>query len=220
MTDTYINIRQVLDNLLTDPMMRDLSLERAVNYAVEFIRIVGMPALFEERLSDIEVHKHKGLLPCDLYEIIQVKSKCGPAYIYATSSFENVSGLTYKVQGRIIFTSLPDDILEIAYTAIKTDEDGFPLIPDNASFVRALELYIQKKWFTILFNSSKLPQAVLNNTQQEYSFAVAQAQSNLVKLSIDQFESIKNMWNTIIPRNNKHIQGFDTLNAPEVIRTH
>ena len=34
----YISIRQVLDNLMDNPLLQDLSLERAVNYAVRFIQ--------------------------------------------------------------------------------------------------------------------------------------------------------------------------------------
>lgn len=45
----YISIRQVLDNLMDNPLLQDLSLERAVNYAVRFIQKVGMPSIFLEK---------------------------------------------------------------------------------------------------------------------------------------------------------------------------
>lgn len=31
---TYISIRQIMDDLLAHPMLQDLTLERAINYAV------------------------------------------------------------------------------------------------------------------------------------------------------------------------------------------
>ena len=92
------------------------------------------------------------------------------------------------------------------------------MIPDNGTFPRALELYIQKRYFTILFNSSKLPLNVLQNVQQEYAFYVGQAQSDLVRPSLDEMESIKNMWTTLIQKNYKHADGFKTLNTPEVLK--
>ena len=56
------------------------------------------------------------------------------------------------------------------------------------------------------------------NTQQEYAFYVGQAQNDLVRLSIDQMESFKNMWNTLIPKVYKHADGFKTVNNPEILK--
>ena len=220
----YISIRQILDDLLADDMMRGLSLERAVNYAVEFIKVVGMPPIFEHKVACVPIHNHRGELPCDLYKIIQVKDPKGFAYIASTGSFSNANypwgyeAYTYVVKENIIFTSTKEIDVEVAYTAIKVDDDGFPMIPDNGTFPRALELYIQKRYFTILFNSSKIPLNVLQNVQQEYAFYVGQAQSDLVRPSLDEMESIKNMWTTLIQKNYKHADGFKTLNTPEVLK--
>lgn len=220
----YISVRQILDDLLADDMMRGLSLERAVNYAAEFMQVVGMPPEFENKVEKVEIENWRGKLPCDLYEIVQVKDPKGFAYISAEGSFGNRNhpyqypAFTYNVKGDIIFTSTKDIDLLVSYLAIPTDDSGFPLIPENAAYVRALELYIQKRYFTILFNNGKINQNVLANTQQEYAFYVGQAQSDLVRPSLDQMESIKNMWTTLIPKMYKHADGFKTVNNPEVLK--
>lgn len=218
----YISIRQILDDLLADDMMRGLSLERAVNYAIEFIRVVGMPPIFEHKVEKIKIENYRGVLPCDFYEIIQVKDPKRFAYISAEGSFGNENKpdkcptLTYYIKGNVIFTSTKDRDVEVAYRALKVDEDGFPVIPDNGIFARALELYIQKRYFTILFNNGKIPLNVLQNVQQEYAFYVGQAQSDLIRPNVDQMQSITNMWNTIIPKVYKHATGFRTVNSPEI----
>lgn len=220
----YISIRQVLDDLLADDMMKGLSLERAVNYAAEFMQIVGMPAEFENKVEKVEITNWRGKLPCDLYEIVQVKDPKGFAYITAEGNFSNRNhpemypAFTYKVKGDIIFTSTKETDVLVSYLAIKVDDYGFPLVPENAAYVRALELYIQKRYFTILFNSSKIPQQVLANTQQEYAFYVGQAQSGLVRPSLDKMESMKNTWTTLIPKMYKHADGFKTVNTPEILK--
>lgn len=220
----YISVRQILDDLLADDMMRGLSLERAVNYAAEFMQVVGMPPEFENKVEKVEIENWRGKLPCDLYEIVQVKDPKGFAYISAEGSFGNRNhpyqypAFTYNVKGDIIFTSTKDIDLLVSYLAIPTDDSGFPLIPENAAYVRALELYIQKRYFTILFNNGKINQNVLANTQQEYAFYVGQAQADLVRPSLDQMESIKNMWTTLIPKMYKHADGFKTVNNPEVLK--
>lgn len=215
----YISIRQILDDLLADDLMSSLALERAVNYAVEFIRVVGMPSVFESKVERVPIENYRGELPCDFYEVVQVKDPKGFAYLHTESSFSEFGKHnlpSYNIKGNVIFTSIEKGEVDVAYHAIKVDEDGFPLIPDNGTFARALELYIQKRYFTILFNSSKIPLNVMQNTQQEYAFYVGQAQADLVRPNIDQMESIKNMWNTLIPKMHKHADGFKTMNAPEI----
>ena len=205
-----------MDDLLADDMMKGLSLERAINYAVEFIRVVGMPRAFEEKVENIKIENHRGVLPCDFYEEIQVKGCDGPEYLSMESPFHTTAPFAYKIQGNVIITTLKETTIRVAYRALKVDDDGFPMIPDNGTFARALELYIQKRYFTILFNSGKVSRDVLHNTQQEYAFYVGQAQSDLVRPTIDQMQSITNMWTSLLLRHNKHADGFASVNLPEI----
>lgn len=226
--ERYINIRQILDNLLHHPLLQDLSFERAINYAVDFIRIVGCPRIFNEKTVKLKVEDYRALLPCDYHKMIQVRTcACGKTdtFRYSTDSFHmsedkycNLPDLTYKIQGQVIFTSIKKGEIEIAYEAMSVDDEGYPLIPDNSSFSRALELYIKKECFTILFDLGKISPQVYNNTLQQYSWAVGQAQSELVKPTIDQMQAITNSWNTLIPRATSHATGFVTDGTMERLK--
>lgn len=211
MAEQYINIKVVLDRILRHPLMQDLSLETAVDYTIDFMRIVGMPKMFTEKVVRITIDKYRALLPCDYYQTIQVRIPGGHALVYSTDSFHmsnKGNSSTYKIQGNIIYTSIESGELELAYLAISTDEDGYPLLPDNSSFTRALELYIKKQWFTILFDLGKITSAVLQNTQQEYAWAVGDCQSEFNRMSIDQMEAFSNSWRTMILRDHQHSSGF------------
>lgn len=211
MAEQYINIKVILDKILRHPLMQDLSLETAVDYTIDFMRIVGMPRMFTEKVVRITVDKYRALLPCDYYQTIQVRIPGGHALVYSTDSFHmdnKGNSSTYKIQGNIIYTSIESGELELAYLAISTDEDGYPLLPDNSSFTRALELYIKKQWFTILFDLGKITPAILQNTQQEYAWAVGDCQSEFNRMSIDQMEAFSNSWRTMILRDHQHSSGF------------
>lgn len=211
MAEQYINIKVVLDRILRHPLMQDLSLETAVDYTIDFMRIVGMPRMFTEKVVRITIDKYRALLPCDYYQTIQVRIPGGHALVYSTDSFHmsnKGNPSTYKIQGNIIYTSIESGELELAYLAISTDADGYPLLPDNSSFTRALELYIKKQWFTILFDLGKITSAVLQNTQQEYAWAVGDCQSEFNRMSIDQMEAFSNSWRTMILRDHQHSSGF------------
>ena len=211
MAEQYLSIKKILDSCLRHPLMQDLSLETAVDYTIDFMRIVGMPRMFTEKVVRIPIDKYRALLPCDYYQTIQVRIPGGHALVYSTDSFHmsnKGNSSTYKIQGNIIYTSIESGELELAYLAISTDEDGYPLLPDNSSFTRALELYIKKQWFTILFDLGKITSAVLQNTQQEYAWAVGDCQSEFNRMSIDQMEAFSNSWRTMILRDHQHSSGF------------
>jgi hypothetical protein len=227
----YISIKQALDDLLEHPLLQDLSFERVVNYTVHFLQIVGVPNEFEEKTALIDIKDYRGCLPCDYYDMIQVRTYkegeyCPRVFRYTTDSFHyspkkgdsDTWDLTYKLQNSIIYTSIKEGTIEIAYHAIKVDKDGYPMIPENSSFIQALELYIKKKVFTILFDQGKINSAVLQNTQQEYAWYVAQAQRDLTMPTIDQMESISNMWTQLLQRNNEHSKGMKQLGRREYIR--
>lgn len=149
------------------------------------------------------------------YETIRTNNN--NVFRYTTDSFhmsDNKANydLTYKIQGGFIFTSIKQGIIEISYQAILIDEEGFPLIPDNSKFTRALQAYIKKEWFTILFDMGKLQAAIYQNAQQEYAWAVGACESEFQKMSLDKAESFYNSWSTLIPRRNQH-QRFYTYNG-------
>ena len=225
----YISIKQVLDDLLDHPLLQDLSLERAINYAVHFIQIIGAPNEFEEKIALVDIKDWRGCMPCDYYDIIQVRTygegDNSKVFRYSTDSFHyspnkdsDTKELTYKLQNNIIYTSLKEGTIEVAYHAIKVDNEGYPMIPENSSFIQALELYIKKKVFTILFDQGKINNAVLQNTQQEYAWYVGQAQRDLNMPTIDQMESISNMWTQLLQRANEHSKGMKSLGKRELIR--
>jgi len=227
MTNTT-NIRRILDRAMRHPMMRDIPLETAIEYAVDFISLMGTPGMYLEKTALVDIKDWRGQLPCDFEHMIQVRAKNNEGmyvtYRYSGDSFhmanksntaEQHGNLTYKIQGTVIFTSTKDTRLEIAYNAYATDDDGYPLLPDNASFLRGLENYIKLQWFTIKYDMGELSQQVLQNTQQEYAWAAGDAQSEFSRLSIDQAETLFNAFKTLLPRNNEHWRGFFDNGAKE-----
>lgn len=230
MAETYINIRRTLDSLLRHPLMQDISLETVVDYTVEFFDIMGVPNMFEEKNEILQVKDYRAVLPCDYSSMIQVRNTDGNIFRYTTDSFHlskikhldnetrDFKDLTYKVQGGIIYTSLKECEIEISYEAIATDDEGYPLLPDNGSFTRALELYIKKKWFTIQFELGKVTQQVLQNIQQEYAWAAGDCQTEFNRLSLDKAESFYNTWKSMIIRDTEHKSGFKNTGTKERIK--
>ena len=228
MAEQYVNIHLLLDRINRHPLLQDLPFETAVDFTVDFMRIVGVPSMFMEKTEVVEVKKYRAMLPCDYYQMIQVRKINGPAFRYSSDSFRmseckdsngrDLADLTYKIQGNIIYTSIEEGEIELSYEAIATDSEGYPLLPDNSSFTRALELYIKKQWFTILFDLGKINPAVLQNVQQEYAWAVGDCQTEFNRLSIDKAESFYNSWRTLLLRDTEHRTGFRNNGTKERLK--
>ena len=217
----YININVIADRLKRNPLLEDIPYETILDYAVEFIKIVGVPASFIEKVSTVPIIDYRGELPNDLYSIIQVRTDKGDYFRGSTDSFHMQGGsvgLTYKVQGNCIITSIPNGTLEIAYRAFPMDSEGMPLIPDNGSYPRALQEYITLEWYTILCDQGRIQPQVLQNHQQRYAWYVGQAQTDLIIPSIDQMVSITNMWNKLLPSKKDYNNGFATEGAAQTLR--
>lgn len=126
----------------------------------------------------------------------------------------------FKTQGRIIFTSFPDGLVEVAYKSIPVDEDGFPLLIDNENYLAALEAYIKKNVFTIKFDTGKITAGVLQNAQADYAWASGCLDAEFTVPSVSEMESITRMWNTAIPKMREFDNGFRNLGDREYLRKH
>ena len=71
--------------------------------------------------------------------------------------------MSFKTQGRVIYTSFPEGVVELAYRAIPVDEDGYPLLIDDETYLAALEAYIKVRVFTVKFDTGKLAAPILQN---------------------------------------------------------
>ena len=217
----YVNIRRVLDELHRHPLLSDLTLEQVISYVVSFIGIFGMPRLYQDKEVIVTVDNHRGKLPCDLISINQVKKSDGVCLRSMTDNFSpsNSNGeLTFKTQGQILFTSLKTGELIISYKSIPVDEDGLPLLIDNPVFLKALESYIKREVFTILFDMGKISSAVLQNTQQSYAWLAGQLQSEFTIPSISEMESIRNSWCTLLQRTSEFETGFKNNGNREYLK--
>lgn len=237
MAEKYTNIGIIMDRISRHPMLKDVPFETMVDYTVDFIQIVGCPTMFEEKTAILHIEDYRAPLPCDYINMIQVRChhKHGHlrgehiSYRYATDSFHMSNDprkprvgvqtdLTYKIQGCMIYTSTKCGDIEIAYEAIATDSEGLPLVPDNPVFFKALESYIKKQWFTILFDMGKIQGPVLQRASQDYAWAVGQCENEFHRLSIDKAESFFNSWRTLIERDTEHRKGFLNDGIKEYLR--
>lgn len=227
----YINIREALSRILRHPLLQDMTLEQAVQYTIDFIGIFGLPKLYQDREEVLHIEDFRAKLPCDLISINQIKEcKTGICLRSMTDNFmprehyDRSAGykipqeLSFKTQGQVLYVSFKTGDVSVSYKAIPVDKEGFPLLIDNPVFLKALEAYIKKEAFTILFDMGKIAPVVLQNTQQQYAWLAGQLQSEFTIPSISEMESIKRSWCTLLQRTSEFNNGFKNNGDQEYIR--
>lgn len=221
--NNFVNIREVLARVTSHPMLKNVDLEQAIRYTVDFISIVGCPIFYLDKEVDIPIEDYRGLMPCDLVSIVQVKDKKTGFCMHSMTDTFNPREYnfhtepTFKTQGNVILTSFRTGEVTISYKALPVDETGIPLLIDNANFLKALELYIKKEKFSDLYDEGKIRDGIMGKAETDYAWAVAQCEKEFVMPSISELQSITNMWNTLIPRVTEFDNGFTELGNREYL---
>lgn len=209
----YTSIKEMASRLLKHPLMNALTIESIVQYTVDFIGSLGVSSIYIDSEVELEIEKFRAKLPVDLVFINQVRNEANGLNLRTnTSSYPSDQTIdTMKIQGSVLYVTFETGKVLLSYKSIPLDEDGMPLIPDNSVFLEALELYIKKQWFTILYEMGTITISILNNIKQDYAWKVGQCNSEFTLPSIAEMESFTNMWNQMIPARNEFRRGFKRL---------
>ena len=123
---------------------------------------------------------------------------------------------SYIIDADYVKTSFNSGKLCISYMAFPTDDDCYPMVPDDISFKEAMFWYIYKQ--LLLGGFSKA------NVKIDYMFAdekwryyCTQARNSANYPDIDKYESFMNQWTRLVPNLNRHAVFFEDLNERETL---
>lgn len=297
----YISAKELLGEIVAHPLMKDITIERVVSYAVDFCRKWGSNILFEDKIAILQVDDFRATLPCDFYELLGIrdfitkvsyrvsenifhkdptdhsdldistihlndmsileKKKTTEKLLFDELSkapelrdeliiksykdaIEEYNSLlakhlpgvsitdnnnnsvikqpfdyTYKRNGNTLFLSTKNNVIEVAYQAIPSDEDGLPLIYDDATYIQALKDYIKLQHFTVLFDCGQLQSNVLVNAQSQYGFSARVLRNHFAMISPDEAQTLANIMGAMLTYRN-HQSGFKTLGRETKYKIH
>jgi hypothetical protein len=228
-----VSVGNILWKVLKQPVVQDLKYEDAAEYAVEYLRLIGAPLAFEDKVNRIKLNNYKSSLPPNLINIRGIQySECecegGIAMGYASDIYHTAinnceySGqeYTYITQNNIITTSMKDGWINISYSALATDEFGYPLIPDNESFKVGLEYYIIHRTLEGLWSMGKITDKVFQYYEQKRHYYSAQATNSMAIKNMDQMETMFNALNRMIIDVNPQQTFYKNFGIKEIIKQH
>lgn len=238
MATKITSIKIILDRILRNPIFHGLDYEAVVDYYIDFINIVGVPDLFEEKMATLDVINYKATLPIDFVEPIQILISGIPARhatdtlhkfyndvnsipndVNASTSeaFNRTGDITYSIQGGYIYTSVKTSTMNLIYQAVPI-LDKLPAIPDDPTFMRAFTAYVQVEHAKILYMNKKFEAAMLDRLEQDYCFAVGAYETSSRKLDLGKAEALFNMFSTLLVRNHEFSNRFRNLGTKEITK--
>lgn len=230
LTGKYKSLEFVVEKVFRGTgIVEDVDITDVIEWAGECIELIGVPDSYSNKTFNIEIKEGRGILPCNIMYIRQVifsdnGKTC--AMRYNSSNFHRYvenkcndyavnSELTYILNDDCIFTSFSDGEVIISADVFAIDEKGFPLIPDNIKFIKAVEYYIREKIDYKLWRVGKIQKDVYEKTVQDQLWYLGAAQSSGVMPNADRLESIKNNWIRLIPKINQHQDYFSSFGQQE-----
>lgn len=113
---------------------------------------------------------------------------------------------TYFIKPGWIVFNKKDGFVKLQYKAVATDERGYPLIPDTASYQEAVYWYVMMKLSFPKFMEGKLGGAgvtsnarVYDDIRKQWAFYRGQAYGDAMMPTEGEMRSIKNEWNKLVP---------------------
>ena len=235
-TGKMCSVGNILWKVLKQPIVQDLKYEDAAEYAIEYLRLIGAPLAFEDKVIRIKLNNYKGLLPLNLItlkgiEYADCECNGGVAMRYASNIYhtdiENdrnckntTQEYTYITQNNVITTSMKDGWINISFNAIATDDFGYPLIPDNESFKVGLEYYIIHRTLEGLWSMGKITDKVFQYYEQKRHYYSAQATNSMTIKNMDQMETMFNALNRMIIDVNPQEKKKKNFGVKEIIKKH
>lgn len=214
---TFVSLKEVINKVYKDggDIVEDITDDDVITDTIELIGVVGIPQLFERKVDILEVKKYRALLPCDFVDLIALKS-CNTRLNPSTDDFNvedsHTNVPTYRIDGDVIKFSQEYGYVKIAYTAVKTDGNGYPMIVNDQTFIRALVSYIiYKRVYTNYINGRLPNESIMERVERNYEFNIAQASQRLRMPDKEEFDNIARMMNSFIFRRNARYSDYKNL---------
>lgn len=233
----YISIKSILSDILRYPFVEGIQPEDIALYLTKLLSLVGSPFAFERKFTNppLEIKNSKAELPCDLVRIdgTRYKLENSPVYyplLYASDIYHSailsddcpdrncISDHSYSINGNYIYTSFKEGHVQIAYQGIKTDEEGFPMIPDSVKFTEALKYYILWQYAEPARYRREVPQDVYEDIKKQYYWYVGAASNELNMLSLDKAKSLENGIIRLFQGMDHHSDSWKHFNKKEHFR--
>lgn len=220
-------------NIVIGKIVRDLGLgdkeipwQDVVEWVAEGLKEIEVYYQLTHKQNTIDIEEYKGELPCDFYAMVRIMGTSESQegidnndYLIGDSDTTvNDTAFTtndYKINHNIITVGFVEGTVTIQYLAFPVDTEGFPMIPDNVEFRRAL---FWKVAFQLGIQGHTFKNQLMNNleyTGKKWGHAKISARAEGMMPDPMMYERLKNNWMRLVTTNNDFSKRFSNTDRPE-----
>src|ERR1035437_3358937 len=238
MTYKYVSCKNILEGIYRDnAITEEVNFLDCLDWIGEGLESIGAFSQYQQRTCTLSLCDYRAALPCDFHKMQGVNFEGWPL-VPATSQYGNIipdstatvdirinnkpvtfpayfdaspTGTeknTYLINDNFIFTNMKDGDLTLSYIAIPTDDEGFPMIPDNYYYLKAIKSYVTYMLDRIQWRIGRLNERVYRESKEDWQWYIQAARSAGMMPNIDQMENFKNMWVRLVPKLNEFDSHF------------
>jgi len=219
----YISLKEVIYRLKRHPLLSHVEIGDIAYDAMDIINLVGTPLIYESKVKFLDIEEFRTALPCDFLYIISAgkivnemvsplstgtSTRAGNEPCINANGFNTLEIGTYSIKRGYMYFEFETGTVEVNYKAVALDEDGYPMIPDNVSLIKAIEEHVKVQHFRMMVDMQEMPEGPLRRAETEYAWYIGQAQGTLLMPDLDEMESIKNSLIRIVHETSEHDNGF------------
>ena len=204
-----ISVKQVVQSVIRNLGVQNAASEfnNFVEWAFEAEKKIGSFKTFIIKELNIPIANKQAALPEDFLELIDIKNNNNIYYEAEQKPFkENDRGTSqntyYMSNGFIRFSYSLDTSINISYTAIDTDDEGYPTI--EANHEDAVSAYLMYKYKAKDYYNQKLPKYIYDDLKRDWFRLCAQARGNDNMPNRNQMRAISKYWNSLVPHVPRH----------------
>jgi hypothetical protein len=265
-----ISTQEIVLNVIRNSKFKSTELNQGdiAVWCAEAVDLIGVPYALSRTISCIDIDNHRGILPCDLINVVQVSaltstgvqipmrtanntfhplflnnltnspvinpvepvgydSNGNPIFNFlnydsaiSKSLVDNLpytfKDVTYDLNSNFIRTSFKDGAkVLMSYEAFPIDDKGFPMIPDNIKFRKAVEWYVRMMIDYNLWRTDKIKREIFDHSEREWMWYCGAATTSGLMPTVDGMSSWKNQLCKLLPNFNTHDSFYDTLGNQE-----
>ncbi len=223
-------------------LYRDLGINSEINeldvweWISESLNMIGAYSQYNEISDCLELTNGKAKLPCGFFKLVDINYKNNPVYWSTQTNASNYQcsncqipicnnqgcKYTFYLNDSYLISNITNDnLIEannnicIVYLGIPVDSEGYPLIPDDIMYMKAVTSYVTLMLDTQDWRKGKLPDKVYEESKFNWGFYVNSARGAANMPNVQQMENMKNIMVRLMPQHNEYSKGFKNFNKGE-----
>lgn len=228
MITKFKSVKSILNKLYRDlDANTELNQSNIIEWVGEAMSMIGAYSQYRNVSANPTISNYRVPLPCDFVYLIDISYNGKPMSYQNKSMLNNYlcpdcntvphccTSETFYIENGYLNTSFEEGEICIIYQAVMVDDEGFPMIPDNVYFDKALASYCTYMLDRIAYRKGKLPEKIMRDSERDWYFYVNSARGSANQPSLAELENLKNLWVRLMPLQNEYKSHFSNINNQE-----